>query len=136
PMLSCEDYRVVEAYGQCYRVEKTEPVSKRGDAGAKGRWWERIWRSVYGDRARQSENSVLMTEIISATRWQKYEDEVLVAEGENSLGEIPLVHIQNTALPFEYGGASDVEPLIPLQDELNTRLSDRASRITMQSFKM
>jgi hypothetical protein len=29
-----------------------------------------------------------------------------------------------------------VEPLVPLQDELNIRLSDRASRITMQSFKM
>jgi len=74
--------------------------------------------------------------MISATRWQCYENEVLVAEGDNSLGEIPRVHIQNTALPFEYAGGSDVEPLIPLQDELNTRLSDRASRITLQSFKM
>ncbi|HEV8292481.1 MAG TPA: phage portal protein, partial [Tepidisphaeraceae bacterium] len=136
PILSCDDYRVVEAYGQCYRMEKSEPSSRRTDAAAKGRWWERIWRSVSADRARESENSVLMSEIISATRWQRYENEVLVAEGENSLGEIPLVHIQNTALPFEYAGASDVEGLIPLQDELNTRLSDRASRITMQSFKM
>jgi hypothetical protein len=40
------------------------------------------------------------------------------------------------AQPFYYEGASDVEPLLPLQDELNTRLSDRASRITFQSFKM
>jgi hypothetical protein len=136
PMLSCDDYRVVEAYGQCYRVEKTETISKRVDAAAKGRWWERIWRSMSSGGAREGENSVLMTEIICSSRWQRYENEVLVAEGENSLGEIPLVHIQNTALPFEYGGASDVEPLIPLQDELNTRLSDRASRITMQSFKM
>jgi hypothetical protein len=31
---------------------------------------------------------------------------------------------------------SDVEALVPLQDELNTRLSDRACRVTMQSFKM
>ena len=61
---------------------------------------------------------------------------LLVAAGINSLGEIPLVHIQNTAVPFEYSGGSDVEPLLPLQDELNTRLSDRAHRITMQSFKM
>ena len=52
------------------------------------------------------------------------------------MGRVPLVHIQNTAVPFEYSGASDVEPLIPLQDELNTRLSDRAHRITMQSFRM
>ena len=50
---------------------------------------------VFG-AARESENSVLMSEIISAMCWQRYENEVLVAEGENSLGEIPLVHIQNT----------------------------------------
>jgi len=51
-------------------------------------------------------------------------------------GRVPVVHIQNIGQPFEYGGLSDVEPLIPLQDELNTRLSDRASRVTLQSFKM
>ena len=43
PMLSCDDYRVVEAYGQVYRLEKSEPVARRVDAAAKGRWWERIW---------------------------------------------------------------------------------------------
>src|SRR5438045_6289941 len=64
------------------------------------------------------------------------EDGVIVARGENSLGRVPVVHVQNTAVPFEYSGAGDVEGLIPLQDELNTRLSDRASRITMQSFRM
>jgi len=50
--------------------------------------------------------------------------------------QLPVVHIQNTSQPFRYEGISEVEPLIPLQDELNTRLSDRASRVTMQSFKM
>jgi len=49
---------------------------------------------------------------------------------------LPVVHIQNSSQPFRYEGLSEVEPLIPLQDELNTRLSDRASRVTMQSFKM
>lgn len=79
---------------------------------------------------------VEVLEVIAPTRWQRYEDERLVAEGENSLGVVPVVHIQNAAVPFEYAGKSDVEPLVPLQDELNTRLSDRAYRITMQSFKM
>jgi len=78
----------------------------------------------------------VVTQIITPTRWQRYENEQLIAEGENSLGEIPLVHIQNSAVPFEYSGQSDVEGLMALQDELNTRLCDRASRITMQSFKM
>ncbi|MEM7680933.1 MAG: phage portal protein [Planctomycetota bacterium] len=54
----------------------------------------------------------------------------------NPLGRVPVVHIQNLPLPFSYAGLSDVEPLIPLQDELNTRLSDRANRVTFQSFKM
>ena len=35
-----------------------------------------------------------------------------------------------------FEGLSDVEPLISLQDELNTRLCDRANRVTMQSFRM
>lgn len=48
----------------------------------------------------------------------------------------PIVHIQNISQPFRYAGLSEVEPLIPLQNELNTRLSDRASRVTLQSFKM
>jgi hypothetical protein len=51
-------------------------------------------------------------------------------------GQIPVVHIQNIAQPFRYEGLGEVEPLIPLQDELNTRLSDRASRVALQSFKM
>lgn len=55
---------------------------------------------------------------------------------ESFEGRIPVVHIQNMAQPFAFEGLSEVEPLIPLQDELNTRLSDRANRVTMQSFKM
>ena len=54
----------------------------------------------------------------------------------NRLGRVPVVHIQNLPQPLSYSGLSEVEPLIPLQDELNTRLSDRANRITMQAFKM
>jgi hypothetical protein len=79
---------------------------------------------------------VIVTEILSPTAWQRYEDQQLVSEGKLPLGFLPVVHIQNIAQPFYYEGMSDVESLIPLQDELNTRLSDRASRITFQSFKM
>lgn len=51
-------------------------------------------------------------------------------------GVVPVAHVQNMSQPLRYEGVGDVEPLIPLQDELNTRLSDRASRVTLQSFKM
>ncbi len=59
-----------------------------------------------------------------------------ISVARNRLGRIPVVHIQNLPQPLSYNGLSEVESLIPLQDELNTRLSDRANRITMQAFKM
>ena len=92
-----------------------------------------------GAQRRQSGDSrqtVAVTEITSARAWQRYENKQLVAEGELPWGFLPVVHIQNIAQPYYYEGISDVEPMIPLQDELNTRLSDRASRITFQSFKI
>ncbi len=84
-----------------------------------------------GDPAR-----VEVIEILGPHWWQRYEDRQLVAEGANRLGRIPVVHVQNLALPGSYAGLGDVEPLVPLQDELNTRLSDRANRVTFQSFRM
>jgi hypothetical protein len=89
-----------------------------------------------GKRSSNSRQVVAVTEITSDDAWQRYEDKQLVAEGQLPWGFLPVVHIQNIAQPYYYEGLSDVEPLIPLQDELNTRLSDRASRITFQSFKM
>ncbi|MFT3687062.1 MAG: phage portal protein [Phycisphaerales bacterium] len=59
-----------------------------------------------------------------------------LAPNRVSPGVVPVAHIQNVAQPFTLDGLGEVEPLIPLQDELNTRLSDRANRVTMQSFKM
>ncbi len=77
-----------------------------------------------------------MLEIVSADWRQVYECDRLVVDEANRLGAIPIAHIQNISQPLRYEGQSEVEPLIPLQDELNTRLSDRANRVTMQSFKM
>jgi hypothetical protein len=89
-----------------------------------------------GKKGGDTRQVVAVTEITSANAWQRYEDKELVAEGELPWGFLPVVHIQNIAQPYYYEGQSDVELLVPLQDELNTRLSDRASRITFQSFKM
>jgi len=65
-------------------------------------------------------------------------DGVVVEVEEQRLfgGRIPVVHVQNVAQPFRFEGLGEVEPLVGMQDELNTRLSDRASRVTLQSFKM
>lgn len=133
PVLNETDWRDVRAYAQVYQLEK-EPTSHVPTSS----WLSRVlaqWSPMRGN-AWEAKELRTMVEIITPRRWQRYEDETLVAEGDNSLGEIPLVHIQNIAAAFRYDGRSDVEPLIAMQDELNTRLSDRASRITLQSFKM
>jgi hypothetical protein len=76
--------------------------------------------------------------VISGEAWHVYHGGELTWEQSRSWtsGKLPVVHIQNLSQPLEYEGLSEVESLIPLQDELNTRLSDRANRVTMQSFKM
>ncbi len=95
---------------------------------------KRPWYRLGGGQRTQA--IVEVVEIIGKSWWQRYEDRQLIAEGPNVLVRIPVVHIQNIAMSGSYEGLSDVEPMVPLQDELNTRLSDRANRVTYQSFKM
>ena len=139
PLLCPTDYRTVEAYAQVYQL--SAPAEPAPEPQAQPLTWRSLLRRSAdflrgAGRRADSPRVTRVVEIISAHRWQRYEDERLVAEGVNSLGQIPLVHIQNTAEPFSDAGESDVEILIPLQDELNTRLCDRANRIALQSFKM
>jgi hypothetical protein len=123
PVLDENDYRKVVYYVQHFQQAKNKIAS--------GGMLNRLL-----GREGDTRQVAAVTEIISADAWQRYEDEELVSQGRNPWGFVPVVHIQNLAQPFYYEGQSDVEPLMPIQDELNTRLSDRASRITMQSFKM
>jgi hypothetical protein len=127
PVLEEDDYRVIRYYVQHFH-------QRRNAVGHGGSFLSRLLGGMgYQPDSRQV---VAVTEITSPEHWQRYEDKELVAEGDLPWGFLPVVHIQNVAQPYYYEGVSDVEPLIPLQDELNTRLSDRASRITFQSFKM
>ena len=127
PVLDENDYKKIDFYVQNYYQKKNSLTSQ-------GSFLSRILSP--NKRAAGSRQTVCITEIASANAWQRYEDKELVAEGKLPWGFLPVVHIQNIVQPYYYEGHSDVEPLIPLQDELNTRLSDRASRITFQSFKM
>ena len=140
PILSPTDYRCVEAYAQVYRIArpdgKTVPPAKAGSPAlslmdrlravfSPIQFWDRLVtiRRSSSKSSRRTNGNVMKMRRSSP-------------QGTNSLGCVPLVHIQNTSVPFEYSGCSDVEPLIPVQDEINSRLSDRAYRITMQAFKM
>lgn len=126
PVLDEKDYRKINCYIQHF-------IEQKNDISPEGNFLRRILSSKNRSVSRKT---VAVTEILSADWWQRYEDKQLVSEGPNILGIVPVVHIQNIAQPLYYEGISDVEALIPLQDELNTRLSDRASRITFQAFKM
>jgi hypothetical protein len=127
PVLDETNYRKINYYVQHFRQNKNA-VSRKSTF---------LSRLLSPNRRNSAvQDSVEVTEITSGTAWQRYEDRQLVAEGNIPWGFLPVVHIQNIAQPYYYEGLSDVELLVPLQDELNTRLSDRANRITFQSFKM
>lgn len=126
PILEEHDYKRIRYYVQHFVQTQNAVESEGGFAG----------RLLGGRGAGYSRSTVAVTEVLGANAWQRYEDGELAAEGENPLGRVPVVHVQNLSQPGYYEGLSDVEQLIGLQDELNTRLSDRASRVTMQAFKM
>ncbi|TVQ57259.1 MAG: phage portal protein [Phycisphaerales bacterium] len=129
PLLNRSDYRLLDAY-----IIRFDQAIHDVDHGG---WLSRLSNAIRRAGHRHTRRkTVEITEIHSATHCQRYEDGILVEETINRLGRIPVVHIQNLSQPLHYTGLSDVEPLIPLQDELNTRLSDRANRVTMQSFRM
>jgi len=129
PVLDENDYRRISYYVQHFHLLKN-------DVAREGGFLNRLLSAGGGGRRRSRRAGTMVTEIVGPRWWQRYEDRQRVADGENVLGVVPVVHIQNVAQPYSYEGISDVEQLIALQDELNTRLSDRASRITFQAFKM
>ncbi len=134
PIADPADYRRLVAY--VLRFDRQQNSIDPSRDSKPSTFWHRAFttgRSSHGPRLRTS-----VTEIFSGSHHQLYHDENLIEQSVNTLtaGELPVVHIQNISQPFRYEGQGEVEPLIPLQDELNTRLSDRASRVTMQSFKM
>ncbi|MFU8827955.1 MAG: hypothetical protein ACNA8P_00815, partial [Phycisphaerales bacterium] len=142
PVLDPRDYRMLRAYllRDAHRPginrEHNDPTGApwgsggRGSTGPIARLTGAIKRTAGSDTP--DERYTLITPDTITER----DGAATLRTIANPLGELPIVHIQNAPQPFRYDGLSDVEPLIALQDELNTRLSDRAHRVTMQSFKM
>ena len=134
PVLDDDDYRQLAGYvvhhRQTLAAVERQPLVRRA------------WRAVFGRdgatptrRASVERTSVFTADAVVHVRGP-VDDPGSVTREVNRLGRVPVVHIQNQPQPYHYEGLSEVEPLIPLQDELNTRLCDRASRVTFQSFKM
>ena len=108
------------------------PPAPRTNAASTGepRGLERLWRSC-----RAGDGSQALFELITPRSHIRLSNGRL-SVGRVGLGRIPLVHIQHLPSPYGWDGVSEVLALRPLQDELNTRLCDRAHRITMTSFRM
>ena len=126
------DWRRTHAYVVHYRRAVNEPAAGSGSA------LDRLLARARAEATPGARRTGVATQVISGARVQTYADEQLVEDRANALlgGRLPVVHIQNVSQPLSYEGLGEVEALIPLQDELNTRLSDRASRVALQSFKM
>lgn len=135
PVLDPADYRRLHAYIVHFQRAENSAREKSG-LGTALRFFNP--RKQPGEHAHPERERTNVTEILSPRLRQVYFADRLVEEQDLAwtAGDVPVVHIQNISEPFRYEGLGEVEPLIPLQDELNTRLSDRASRVTMQSFKM
>ena len=138
-VMSSSDYRRIDAYA--VHVERdvvAESTTKNGKSRGLSKLKSRSpVRSAEVDEAARRRTQRL-TELFTSEGWARFEDGVRVEGYAWGLmpGVLPIVHIQNMSQPFSYSGLGEVEALVGLQDELNTRLSDRASRVTMQSFKM
>lgn len=126
PVISRHDYRRLDAY-----IIHFTGAEAPADVSNRARFLAALRSRLHG-----ADDDTSTTEIFSPSHHQLYDRGRLVLDAPNPLGVLPVVHIQNTSQPFQYEGLSEVEPLIPLQDELNTRLSDRAHRVTLQSFKL
>lgn len=136
-VLSETDYRDIELYAlhvgsaDDHETSNARPMARRG-------WLEKLRSEKRAQRAASGAAEHGVSEVFTRDGWQRIEDGEVTAMDSWSLlpGVLPVVHIQNMSQPFVYEGIGEVEGLVGLQDELNTRLSDRASRVTMQSFKM
>ncbi len=127
-------------------------VLERGDAPAAapraGTLLQRLGAWITRAAADSTVTNDFSFALFGPSHWQRYVHGTLAEEGDHPLGFVPFVRYlsQNDPAagtrvgPAGSGaidaGVSDVEPLIGLQDELNTRLSDRAYRVTMTSFRM
>lgn len=139
-LLNADDYRQLEAFV----LHVVQPDSDASSTSWLHRLRTKLKLNHLTDTRNTTEAHATQTLVWTRQAYLRYVESPgwthssrrLVETSMNRLGRIPVVHIQNLPLPFAFEGLSDVEPLIPLQNELNTRLSDRANRVTFQSFKM
>ncbi|HXF82614.1 MAG TPA: phage portal protein [bacterium] len=88
-------------------------------------------RERYGWRGagRAGADTVEALEVWTAERFQLLVEDAVVREGPNPYGFIPFVHVPNLQPPNSPWGRSDLVDVIPLNRELDERMSDQADLI-------
>lgn len=66
-------------------------------------------------------DKIYFTEVFNRQEILHYRNNTLIAREPNPIGEIPIVHIQNLPLSGSWEGKSDVEEILALQDEINSK---------------
>ena len=64
------------------------------------------------------------TEILSDDMIQQFVNDELIDQYPNALGQIPVVHIPNTTISSSPWGQSDIWDIIPLNRELNEKMTE------------
>ena len=137
-VLNERDYRAIDLYALHVPRARDEHSNNASRANARRGWLDRLRSEKHANSTDAARHAPDDSEVFTPDAWLRVRDTQIVERTRRTLlpGTLPVVHIQNMSQPFVYEGLGEVEPLLGLQDELNTRLSDRASRVTMQSFKM
>ncbi|MEN0019379.1 MAG: phage portal protein [Planctomycetota bacterium] len=126
---------IAQAIGEAIRIEVVDPRTGVPIIDAAGRM---AGFAIHTEHVSSAGERSSTTEVLCPGLRRVLRDGEVVIEAEDAVfgSTLPVVHVQNLSQPMRYAGLSEVEPLVPLQDELNARLSDRARRVTMQSFRM
>jgi hypothetical protein len=119
------------------RVGNVDPLSffPRWSGDELGAWWRvDLAYGLEADEAKRlygvgRRGTVGIVERWEADRFELYLDGQAVRQGPNPYGFIPFVHVPNLQPPNTPWGVSDLVDVIPLNRELDERMSDQADVI-------
>lgn len=93
---------------------------------------QKATRTIFGRHTSVSRYVIYRQEWTKET-WEEWEGDNLINQGPNPYGVIPIVHIRNIDLLVSHFGVSDIEDVIPLNKEINLKMSDNSEIIDYHS---
>jgi hypothetical protein len=78
----------------------------------------------WGTSAEGTRQVYTFTEILTDDNIQQFINDELIDEYQNAIGSVPIVHITNVSISSSPWGQSDIWDIIPLNRELNEKMSE------------